>query len=352
MRFFSVKLYRFFLLLFLIAVLWFGGNCYYESTQKDSITVSSTETKQVYASGKIVGIYEQTAGVLVVDTATIKDKDGNECSPCKGKLKSGDYIYSINAKAVSKKEDIVELISKSNGKELFVKYERGGKKGSSKIRPVKTSDDSYAIGLWVKDDMAGIGTLTCYDAEGKFVALGHGIGNGTNGELLSVQNGCIYDMDLSGITKGEKGVPGELSGIIYYGRKTKLGNLTGNSDMGICGELDDEELQEYSKKDKLYQIAYKNEIKKGKATLLSGISGEVKEYEIEILDVDCSAKDENKGIYFKVTDERLLEKSGGIVQGMSGSPIIQNGKIVGAVTHVLVNDPTRGYGIFIENMLY
>lgn len=351
MRLFNVKIYRYFLLLCIVGILWFGGNCYLNALEKESVAVSATDRAQVYASGKIIGIYEQTAGVLVVDTAMVKDKENNECFPTKGKLKSGDYINSIDGKDICRKEDIVKLVENSNGKSMLINFNRGNKVHNVRVTPIMTSENKYAIGLWVKDDMAGIGTMTCYDSNGNFIALGHGIGNGTNGELLSVQNGCIYDMDLSGVTKGEKGVPGELSGIIYYGRKTKLGVLNKNCDLGIYGTLEDEELKEYTSCDIRYEIAYKKEIKKDRAFILSGISGRIEKYDIEIIDTNCKAKDENKGIYIKVTDERLLEKSGGIVQGMSGSPIIQDGRIIGAVTHVLVNDPTRGYGIFIEKML-
>lgn len=350
MRFFLLNRYRLFLIIFLIFVI-LAGTFFYRTNESRSIPAWLGEKEYLYASGDIVGIYEQTQGVLVVDTAKVVDKMGNEVSPAKGRIKAGDYIYSINGEAVLNKEDMIKLISECDEKELLVSFSRKGIKHNVKIKPAACAQGKYAIGLWVKDDMAGIGTMTCFDESGNFVALGHGIGNGTNGDLLSVNKGYLYDIDLKGITKGKKGQPGEVDGIIYYGANNCLGKLTGNSNIGIYGEVNTAALATMKNISIKYELADLSEIKKGKAYLLSEISGEIEEYEIEIKDIYKWTDEENKQIYFEVTDKNLLKKTGGIVQGMSGSPIIQDGKLIGAVTHVLVDNPAKGYGIYIKNML-
>lgn len=317
------------------------------------VDVSVVKTQQVYVSGRLVGIYEKADGVLVLDTETICDKSGNEVAPSKNKIRSGDYIVSINGETVNKKSQLLEQIAKLDGEKVEIELIRKNKLVHTRITPVLTEDDLYMLGIWIKDDMAGIGTMTYYTKEGVFGALGHGIGDGTTGELLSVSDGAIYDMELTGITKGRKGEPGELSGTVYYGKTNHLGTLQANDALGIYGVLDKEEIANYASEDQMFPICYKQNIltKDGDSYILSDVSGEMKKYQVEIESVDMNASDSNKGIILKVKDPELIRLTGGIVQGMSGSPIIQNGKLIGAVTHVLVNDPTRGYGIFIEEML-
>ncbi len=215
--------------------------------------------------------------------------------------------------------------------------------------PVKSSEDKYMLGIWVRDDLAGIGTLTYYTKDGEFGALGHPVSDGDTGEIVKMEKGELYETNIIGIKKGETGSPGELSGIIDYGKGHKLGTIHDNTGIGIYGVLDGN--LDSMPVANSYEVAYKQEIQLGEATILSGFTGEVESYEIKIESLDYSGREENKGILFEVTDPELLELTGGIVQGMSGSPIIQNGKIIGAVTHVLVSDPTSGYGIFIESML-
>lgn len=315
------------------------------------VSVEVKEAPELYASGKIVGIYEKTEGVLVLDTATVTDIQGNECSPAKNIVKAGDYILAMNGKEVRTKSELIRQIAQIDGGNQQLTLCRDKKQITVTIEPVESEKGDYMMGIWVKDDMAGIGTITYFTSAGAFGALGHGIGDGATGELLSVSDGAIYNMQLTGIEKGKDGEPGELSGMIYYGQKNHLGSLEQNGSLGVYGNLDEEELQKYIQQDRACKVCYKQDIKKGKALLLSDISGSVRSYEIEILDVDYNASDSNKGILLQVTDQNLIQMTGGIVQGMSGSPIIQNGKIIGGVTHVLVNDPTKGYGIFIENML-
>lgn len=335
---------------------------------------SQNKITGVYACGRLTGIYEQTEGVLVVNVAEVEDESGTKHTPGKGKVKCGDYIISVDGRSVADKEELSETVndimneyedesedssenrsiaeSASVKNKIMIKFLRGGKEKTARIAPVRASDGKYYMGIWVKDDLAGIGTITYYTKDGRFGALGHGIGDGTeSGNLLSAGSGDLYAMELTKIKKGKSGEPGELGGVVYFGKRSHIGTLDCNSDLGIYGKLDDEELEKYSAEDEFYPVASTDEIKTGKAQIISEISGKLEKYNIEITNIDHRAKDTNKGLVIRVTDERLLDMTGGIVQGTSGSPIIQDGKIIGAVTHVFVDDPTRGYGICIEEML-
>lgn len=313
--------------------------------------VSVIQPQTVFVSGRVIGIYGHTSGVLVLDTTTIEDKNGIKCAPAENRIMPGDYILAVNDMEINEKEDLIRMINACQNEDMVVTVSRKGEYVKVLASAVEVKDGSYMLGIWVKDDMAGIGTMTYYSENGSFGALGHGIGDGETGELLSMSDGSIYYTKVLDVTKGKKGEPGELEGLIYYGKQNQLGRLIGNDSLGIYGILDEEDYLEFSQTDALLEIGYKQDFQTGKAYILSDVDGEVKPYEIEITEIDYQAKDSNKGIHFTVTDEELLEKTGGIVQGMSGSPIIQNEKIIGAVTHVLVNDPARGYGIFIENMI-
>lgn len=313
--------------------------------------VSVILPQSVFVSGRVIGIYGHTSGVLVLDTTTIEDKNGIKCAPAENRIMPGDYILAVNDVEINEKEDLIRMINACQNEDMVITVSRKGEYVKVLVSAVEIKDGTYMLGIWVKDDMAGIGTMTYYSENGYFGALGHGIGDGETGQLLSMAEGSIYDTKVLGVTKGQKGEPGELEGLIYYGKQNQLGRLIGNDSLGIYGILDEEDYLEFSQNDALLEIGYKQDFKTGRAYILSDVDGEVKSYEIEITDIDYQAKDSNKGIHFTVTDEELLEKTGGIVQGMSGSPIIQDGKIIGAVTHVLVNDPAKGYGIFIENML-
>lgn len=316
-----------------------------------SMEVSVIKPQSVFVSGRVIGIYGQTSGVLVLDTAEITSKNGEHIAPAENKIMPGDYILAINDIEINEKEDLIQLIRASKKDSAVLTIQRKGEYIKVLVEPVMAKDGNYMLGIWVKDDMAGIGTMTYYTSDMKFGALGHGIGDGQTGQLLSMADGSIYDTKVLGVIKGKKGEPGELEGIIYYGKNNRLGRLIGNESLGIYGTLEEEDYLEFTKDDALVEIGYKQELELGKAYILSDVDGNVRSYEVEITEIDYQAKDSNKGIHFTVTDQNLLEKTGGIVQGMSGSPIIQNGKLTGAVTHVLVNDPAKGYGIFIETML-
>lgn len=315
------------------------------------VEVSVISAQSVYASGRVIGIYGQTQGVLALRTSEVPDAQGMLVNPAENKVLPGDYICAANGEPVATKEALIEAVQQNGAKKLVLTLKRNGKTIDVAVEPVCTQEHKYLLGIWVKDDMAGIGTLTCYTREGSFGALGHGIGDGETGELLTISAGRVYNMRLLGIQKGENGAPGELEGIIYYGKENYLGNILTNSTMGIYGMLDERCLENYKATDECFEIGYMQQISCGKAYILSDISGETASYEISIDSVNYQAANTNKGIQLHVTDQALLELTGGIVQGMSGSPIIQDGRIIGAVTHVLVNDPKRGYGIFIENML-
>lgn len=362
----------------------------YEETDKISDGIS---VEGVYACGRLTGIYEQTEGVLVVNTTEVTDEEGKKVNPADKKVQCGDYILSVNGCTVADKEELSEAVNdimkqydeshedKSNEdksgtvesqKEIInenksdsskikteinkrtvkIKFLRGGEAMSADITPVRMDDGRYYMGIWVKDDLAGIGTITYYTKDGRFGALGHGIGDGTqSGNLLYANSGDLYSMKLTKIKKGKAGVPGEIGGVVYFGKKSHIGTLDCNSNLGIYGQLDSDELSEYAAEDTYYPVAGKDEIHTGSAQMISEISGKLEKYNLEITNIDKKATDTNKGMELKVTDDRLIELSGGIVQGTSGSPIIQDGKIIGAVTHVFVDDPTGGYGICIDEML-
>lgn len=313
------------------------------------IAVTVVESEAVFAGGMQVGIYAKTKGILVIGMGEVTDQAGAKKSPAKNMIKEGDYIVSVNGMPVEEKEDLIKLIHENGGDTEVIGLFRDEEFIEVAVDAVLSEQERYMLGVWVRDDMAGIGTLTYYRSDQSFGALGHPINDGDTGERLLMEEGKLYETEIIGIKKGESGNPGELSGVISYSRDSYLGAIETNSEIGIYGTLDGNlknlEVGTYC------EIGYKQEIEMGPATILSAVSGELKEYDIVIESVNLGGSEINKGILLHVTDKELLELTGGIVQGMSGSPILQNGKIIGAVTHVLVNDPTRGYGIFIENML-
>lgn len=315
----------------------------------DGITTSISNQKEVYPSGRIVGIYTLSNGIFVIDTCEIETPEGVFVNPSGYHLKSGDYILEIDGETMESKEEMIEKIKESEGAEMTFTICRNGEEKIEYLTPVKSNSGEYMLGVWIKDDLAGVGTITYIEEDGSFAALGHGMGDGETSELLDVKGGDIYASNIVGIQKGAVGTPGEVKGVIKYGLNNHIGCVEINSKKGIYGIIDEDD-KEKAQEGELYQVAAKQEIEVGEAQIISEISGERNLYTIEITYVDYLAVSSNKGIHIKVVDEELLELTGGIVQGMSGSPIIQNGKLIGAVTHVLINDPACGYGIFIEEM--
>ncbi|MDO5345932.1 MAG: SpoIVB peptidase [Lachnospiraceae bacterium] len=313
-----------------------------------TVEVERTSRQKVYAGGFPVGIYLETEGILVIGTGEVEGMDGQTYEPAEHIVESGDYIISADGRMLEDKEELVECINASGGQKISLEVLRDGEELELEVTPVQAANMEYKAGIWVRNDAQGVGTLTYTDESGNFGALGHGISDVDTSTLLSLKKGSLYEADVAFVTKGEKGKPGELAGIIHYRDSALLGTISENRTTGIYGTTDNNEQMESGQE---YEIGYKQEIEKGPATILCSIDGTKKEYEINIESIDLNKKEINKGMVIRVTDPELLEKTGGIVQGMSGSPIIQNGRIVGAVTHVFVNDPTKGYGIFIENML-
>lgn len=315
------------------------------------VEVSVVSDRSLYAGGQVVGIYGATQGVLVLGTSPVETADGSYVEPAEHIVREGDYITAVNGQKIEKKEELIELINRYGDELLVLTLWRGTEQIDVSVEAIAAKDDAYMLGVWVKDDMAGIGTLSYYEDDMDFGALGHGIGDGKTGDLLRLSSGRLYRADVLGIKKGVRGEPGELQGVVYYGKKNQIGEVASNTDIGIYGKLSEGYYEELCQDDGTYPVGYKQEVSCGPAAIISNASGELGIYHITIDSLDYSPSDRNKGIHFHVDDEDLLDLTGGIVQGLSGSPIIQNGKMVGAVTHVLVNDPTKGYGIFIENML-
>lgn len=304
--------------------------------------------KLLIPSGKSIGVILSTNGVMVVNVCEIETANDGSVSPAKeAGIKSGDFIQSIGGSNISSVGELNEKISMSKGEAVPITVMRKGKTIQTLISPkIAKNDGEWRIGAWVKDAASGIGTMTYYDPnDSSFAALGHGICDAESGEVIDVDGGNILNSTIVSVNKGEKGAPGELKGV-FSENKNVIGEIEINSQSGIFGKT-----TQIPQRDALC-VAEKSEVHEGKAKILANVEGNiVDEFDIEIVRVMPLSMATQKGIVLKVTDEKLIEKTGGIVQGMSGSPIIQNGKLVGAVTHVFVNDPTRGYGIFIENML-
>lgn len=313
-----------------------------------TIQCNFVDREYVNISGQPIGIYVKTKGILVVHTDKVETKQG-ETEPVKNQILAGDYIVQIDGEDIDKKEELVSKIQNSNGSKLEVVLDRDGQKITQWVQPVQNTDGKQMLGIWVRDDMAGIGTMTYVDQKGEFGALGHPISDLDCKKMVVLEEGSIYLTDIVGMVKGEKDSPGELTGIIDYNEKNKTGELKANKEQGIFGNINDHGKECYCRD--LLPIAFKQEITTGDACIWSTFDGTLQKYQIQIDKVLYYSLEKNKGIMFHVTDEKLLEKTGGILQGMSGSPIVQNGKVVGAVTHVFVDDPTKGYGIFIEEMV-
>lgn len=305
--------------------------------------------KKVIPGGFTVGIYVETKGVLVLGTQALTASDGLNYEPAKNILHSGDYIIQVGMIPIENKKELVKVLNTTRGKATIFHIIRDGKKVKVKLKPIEVKEDkTYKIGAWVRDNTQGLGTMTYIDGN-TFGALGHGISDMDTEEKMDIKKGELYKADIFSIQKGKKGTPGEIIGQITYSTVNKMGEIKNNTKYGIYGTLNGRNLENIKREE--MEVASKQEVKKGKAYIRSYIDGSCKDYEINIEDIDKSEENMLKGMKISITDKRLLEQTNGIVQGMSGSPIIQNGKLIGAVTHVFVNNPQKGYGIFIEHML-
>lgn len=314
-----------------------------------SIQADVVSPAQVYVSGESIGIYVETDGVMVIGTGNFESTDHLVYAPAQNVLKSGDYICGVNGVTVETKEELVHAVEDCGGGQVILTIRRNGEVFDLYMQPVLAKDNTYKLGVWVRDDLAGIGTLTYISQDGKFGALGHSVTDMDTGSTLEISEGKLYDSQVVGIVKGETGKPGELSGVICYEEQYYLGTVEDNLTQGIFGHV--ENAGRIIAEDRLYEVGYKQDIEIAPATILCDVNGEIQSYDIKITEVDYNQDKGNKSILFEVTDPELLDCTGGIVQGMSGSPILQNGKVIGAVTHVFVQDAQKGYGIFIEQML-
>jgi stage IV sporulation protein B len=307
------------------------------------------EDQELIPVGVPIGIYVKTEGVMVIGTGEFRSVNGEKVAPAEHILKSGDYVVKLNGTEVADKDDLITRIENGNGEAAILTIRRGEEYFDVKIDPVQDQTKKYKIGVWVRDNAQGVGTMTYIDSQGNFGALGHGINDVDTSNLMEMNDGTLYQTEIISIQKGTAGHPGEMTGMIVYSDDRILGDITGNSVRGIFGKCNDKALALGT--EEAMPIGLKQEIRKGPAQILCTVDGTTRYYDIEITDIHLDHDNVNRGIELKVTDSDLIALTGGIVQGMSGAPIIQNGKFVGAVTHVLVQDSTRGYGIFIENML-
>lgn len=314
-------------------------------------TVNVIPNTVVIPSGEAIGLRLFTSGVLVVGMSEIKGEDNNNHMPYKDSgIKEGDMITKVDNEVITCTADLTNKINNSNGNEVTLTYVRNGNNYNTNIVPTKINEDEYKLGLWVRDAASGVGTITFYEpTTGAFAALGHGILDVDTEELIDIARGDIVTSKIISIVKGEKGKPGELQGSIENGKI--IGEVYKNTNFGIYGKLNNiQDLKKNTKNE--MEVMPRDEVKEGKASILCTLeNGKQEEYEIEIEKVYTASNRANKNMIIKVTDKRLLEKTGGIIQGMSGSPILQDGKFVGAVTHVMVNNPEKGYGIFADTML-
>lgn len=315
------------------------------------INVNVIPKTKVIPLGNLIGVKLYTSGVLVVGMSEIEGDNNQKYKPyLNSGIEEGDMIVEMNNKKIENTDELVNVVRKSNGQEIQIKYVRDKEVITTSIAPVKNESNEYKLGLWVRDAAAGVGTLTFYEpTTGSFAALGHGIVDVDTGGILNIANGELVTSKLISIQKGEKNNPGEIKGSIDSG--VTIGEIEKNTNFGVFGLVSNRGNLDL-KKSKEYDVALRSEIKTGEAEIICELEeGKKETYKIEIEKIYTSNNYDNKSMLIKITDERLLEKTGGIIQGMSGAPIIQNGKFIGAITNVLVSDPMTGYAIFGDLMI-
>ena len=310
------------------------------------VSVNVIPKTSVVPVGRAIGMKLYTDGVLVVGMSEIEGKKPYENTG----IQEGDRIIQINENNINNTTDLIQEVNSSNGNKINVKYVHDEETVTVSMKPARSGSNEYKLGLWVRDAAAGVGTLTFYEpSTGMFATLGHGILDIDTSNLIQIANGELVTTNILDIQKGEKGTPGEIRGTIESGYT--IGKISKNTSFGVFGVLNSPSYLSISAKDEI-EVATREQIKTGQAEIICELeNGKKENYTIEIQKIFTGNNEDNKSMLLKVTDERLIEKTGGIIQGMSGAPIIQNGKFVGAVTHVLVNDPTMGYGVFADIML-
>lgn len=310
------------------------------------VNIQKIEDAYVVPGGDPFGVKLFTKGVIIVGISDVKTSEGVFNPAKQAGLQKGDIILTVNKKEISSNEELIKLVEASNGEEMSAEVVRNGMKYEAKMFPVRGEDGAYKLGIWVRDSSAGIGTVTFWDEKTHlFGGLGHGICDIDTGELLPLSHGDLIKVKINDIAKGIKGNPGELKA--YFIECEPIGKLIQNTYSGIYGRYS----HALSSKEPV-KIAMKQQVKEGKAQILTTITGTTPEpYDIDIIHINYNEELASKNMIIKITDENLLSQTGGIIQGMSGSPILQNGMLVGAITHVFVNDPQKGYAIFAENMI-
>lgn len=324
---------------------------FFHSLFGDDISKKATKHDYVYVSGSPLGFTLLGDGVVIVGVGDVESSVG-KVSPCEGQdIKEGDILLSIDGERIEGYKMIEEIINQEAAidKSYLVTILRDKKRINSHIVPaVDINTGKKRLGLWIRDNTAGVGTLTFVTKNNRFGALGHPVCDADTGTFLPVKTGELYNCNIVGIDKGTKGRAGELRGI-FLRTASPIGTVNKNNEFGVYGDILSTSNDIYLKE---VPVADRKEIKPGKATILTTIEGTApKEYEVEIVKTTQQSSSKCKSMVIKVTDPILLDKTGGIVQGMSGSPILQDGKFVGAVTHVFVSDPTRGFGIYAQWMM-
>lgn len=314
-----------------------------------NVDIEVIQDKMLIPSGIPIGIYVKTEGVLVVGIGEFENEEGKKVSPAKYALQKGDYILKADGEEIENKKQLVRLIEESEAESMVLTIKRNDEVTDVMVKPEQNPNKERKLGIWIRDNAQGIGTMTYQDTDQTFGALGHGINDVDTSALMDLDEGTLYRTQIVGITRGSNGSPGELTGYIEYDSDNVIGEITENTAEGIFG-MCGIDMSEAAFSEPI-SIALKQEIELGPAQIICSVTGEPEFYDVEIVEVNLEHDNVNRGIVIQVSDEKLLTLTGGIIQGMSGSPIIQNGKLVGAVTHVLVQDSTKGYGIFIEEML-
>lgn len=320
----------------------------------ETIAVKGEEIRisdiEVIPVGEVIGIKLYTSGVLVVGTAKIDGADGNSYKPYENTdIKEGDSIIKVAGEYVNSTEELINIVNRNGENPISMNYIRNNNENVAEITPVKDQQGYYKLGLWVRDSAAGVGTMTFYNEQTQtFAALGHPITDIDTGDIIQTSSGEIDDVNIISIIKGKEEEPGKLQGVIQ--QDSIIGSIYKNTAYGIYGIVKNQANVniDYNRR---MNVAMRQEINLGEATILSDISGELKEYKIEIQKTYLNNNYDNKSMVIKVTDEELLNRTGGIIQGMSGSPVIQNGKFCGAITHVFVKNPTIGYAVFADRMI-
>ncbi|SFP95685.1 stage IV sporulation protein B [Lachnospiraceae bacterium XBB1006] len=297
--------------------------------------------------GMVMGIYVKTQGIIVLDVTPVYGSGNEEC-PAKGILKKGDYLLKCNGKKLTNKERLMELVDASKGKAVRLEIRRNGKLQHVLVKP-KRQGEHYRLGAWVRDDMAGLGTMTLCTQQNEYFALGHAISDMDLNTQVRIRQGSIHPCHITDVRKGKPEFPGALIGYIDYQPEKPVGSIQKNSASGIAGRLF--RMPRNVMEEPFFPLAKRKDVHTGDAEFISDFSGKRQRYTMKITHINHFSTKASKGFVLEITDTKLKREIGGIVQGLSGSPILQDGKIVGAITHVFVHNPQRGYGIFVEDML-